>query len=174
MVQILDKTSLNWGEKSSITMQNPDFVLPWAVSKIVCKPPGSKQHSSRTDETHMWAPAGARPGDVAALGPSGHDLPPAHHCPSLLLTQPYVLILDKYSYCTYFISVKHHQPLSFGHWHKTASWYFILIQGFEIWHFALNDEWNLILGKPAPLPNSHIQPGMECSSADRCEGGWAR
>lgn len=74
MVQILDKTSLNWGEKSSITMQNPDFVLPWAVSKIVCKPPGSKQHSSRTDETHMWAPAGARPGDVAALGPSGSTI----------------------------------------------------------------------------------------------------
>lgn len=34
-------------------MQNPNFVLPWAVSKIVYKPPGSKQHGSRADETHM-------------------------------------------------------------------------------------------------------------------------
>lgn len=65
------KLHLNWDEKSSIAMQNPDFVLSWAVSKIVYKPPVSKQHSSHTDETHVWAPAWARPGDVAALGPLG-------------------------------------------------------------------------------------------------------
>lgn len=34
-------------------MQNPDFVLSWAVSKIVYKPPVSKQHSPHTDETHV-------------------------------------------------------------------------------------------------------------------------
>lgn len=33
-------------------MQNPDFVLPWAVSKIVYRPPGGKKHSSHTDEAH--------------------------------------------------------------------------------------------------------------------------
>lgn len=65
------KLHLNWDEKSSIAMQNPDFVLSWAVSKIVYKPPASKQHRSHTDETHVWAPACARPGDVAALGPPG-------------------------------------------------------------------------------------------------------
>lgn len=95
-------------------MQNPNFVLPLAFSKIVYKPPGSKKRSSHPDETHMCGPR-ARPGDAAALGPAGSSSS-GSLLPALpLFIQPSILVLDKYSYYTHFTSVKHHQPLSFGH-----------------------------------------------------------
>lgn len=97
-------------------VQNHDFALPLALRKIVYKPLAVKS----------IVPTLLRPTCDACLsvtwrcGCTGtsweHDLPPTHCCSSLhsLLHNP-ILTLDKYSYYTYFMSVKHHQPLSFGH-----------------------------------------------------------
>lgn len=92
-------------------MQNPNFVLPLAFSKIVYKP-GSTKRSSHPDDTRVCAPACACV--ACRCGCTGSDwelvlqLSAAH-------TSPSTLILEKYSYYTHFTSVKHHQPLAFGH-----------------------------------------------------------
>lgn len=97
-------------------MQNPNFVLPLAFSKIVYKPPGSKKRSSHPmTPTCARQPVRARPGDAAALGPPGSSSSRSLLPALPLFTQPSTLILDKYSYYTHFTSVMHHQPLSFGH-----------------------------------------------------------
>lgn len=97
-------------------VQSHDLALPLALSKIVYKPlavkstvptlvrPTCERMPERDLEMGLhW--------DLLGAGPSSNSLllfPPP-------FTQPYILILDKYSYHTYFMSVKHHQPLSFGH-----------------------------------------------------------
>lgn len=109
------KFHLNWGERSSVTMQNPNFVLPLAFSKIVYKP-GSKKRSSHPDDTRVRASLCVRGLEMRLHWVRLGARPPARRCPHF----PSTLILEKYSYCTHFTSVKHHQPLAFGHWHKTS------------------------------------------------------
>lgn len=91
-------------------MQNPNFVLPLAFSKIVYKP-GSKKCSSHPDDTRVRASLCVRGLEMRLHWVRLGARPPARRCPHF----PSTLILEKYSYCTHFTSVKHHQPLAFGH-----------------------------------------------------------
>lgn len=97
-------------------MQNHDFGLPLALRKIVYKalavksivptllrPTGECLPGRDLEMRLHW--------DLLGTWPSSNSLL-LFSCP--LLHNP-ILTLDKYSYYTYFMSVKHHQPLSFGH-----------------------------------------------------------